>query len=186
MYFSLFSKGNITFPAINFIGAQPYASLNSNALTIINDRIVIPITAVNSGSKAKAVRLKAVINKGSTFHNTLCFKYIKLPTPIGTMTLDNFQTISPAFVILPKSSTTKILGFTQKPMISEVKGDLIIDVWYQIDAEVEQWKKAFRIVWNQWPKLVQSYSLGNFVSSINFEFTESFNHEYKSDILKEK
>ena len=186
MYFSLFSKGKLTFPTTNFIGAQAYATSDGNAINITNDRIVVPLTAINSGSKAKSVRFKAVVNKESIFHNAIGFESIRLPTPTGIMALDDFQTISPSFVIMPKSSTTKILGFTQLPLIRNVKGDLIIDVWYQTDAEVENWEKAFRIVWDQWPKLVQSYTAGNFVSSTNFKFTGSFYEEYKANILDEK
>ena len=102
------------------------------------------------------------------------------------MTLDDFQSISRPFVIMPKSSETEIIGLTQQPLISNLR-DLTIslDVWYQVDEDTKYWKKAFRIEWEQWPKLVEKYSHGNFVYSSNLKFNSRFDNNYDASILNE-
>ncbi len=87
---------------------------------------------------------------------------------------------------MPRSSTTQILGFTQLPHIAKVTAEnLKIDVWYQVDGEVGRWKKAFRIIWDQWPKIVSTYSKGDFVSSSNSKFQRGFCESYDASILNE-
>lgn len=186
LYFSLFYKGKLNFPSINFIAAQAYATLTNGKIDLTNDRIVLPITCINSGNKARSVRFKAIVNGKHVFHNSLGFDYIKLPNPIETMSLDNFQRIAPSFVVMPRSSNTQTLGFTQLPYISNDTFDnLSVDVWYQVDEKDQKWKKAFRIIWKQWPKLIKSYSNGGFVSSTNIEFQSQFDESYNSSILDE-
>ena len=184
--FSFFWKGRLTFPSVNFIGAQAYAKREKEKIELVNDRIVIPLTATNSGVRPRSLRFKAVVNGKWVYHNSLHFSEIKLPNPSESMTLDDFHSISRPFVIMPRSSETKIIGFTQQPLISGLRDlSLSLDVWYQEDEDTKNWKRAFRIDWDQWPKLAVNYSNGNFVSSLNLKFNSSFDITYDPSILCE-
>ena len=147
------------------------------------------IESIKLGAKVRSLRFKAIINGVSKpLHNSIRFNSIGLNPVDGILKLDDFQEVAMDFTVMPKSSKTDIMGFVQvSGLLSRyAKRTLQVDLWYQEPARTLEWKIAYRINWDQWPKLAEDYLTGSFVSSVNFDVRFDFEPDYDSKIIEER
>lgn len=142
------------------------------------DLIFIPLSAVTTGTKPRVLRFKLVLNNTHVYHGNY------------ELNLTNLSSLkNPASFLLPASGNTviprqvfsKVLCFSQRPLLTELKGPPILDLWYE---ERECWCKGFRVTWSDWPKLKEIFDqFGYIATSENYEYKTAFTPDYGVDLL---
>lgn len=142
------------------------------------DLVLIPLSVVTTGARPRVLRFKLILNDTHVYHGNYELKATQLSALKNPA---SFLLPASGNTVLPKQVFSKILCFSQLPILTDLMEPPIMDLWYE---EMDGWHPGFRLKWSDWPKLKESFDhFGYIGTSENFEFETEFTPKYGLDLL---
>ena len=143
------------------------------------DLVLVPLSVITTGARPRVLRFKLILNGVYVYHGNYELNVTQLSALKNPA---SFLLPASGNTILPKQVFSKILCFSQLPILTGLADPLILDLWYE---EMDSWHPGFRIKWLDWPTLKESFDHFGYIStSENFEFETEFTPEYGLELLR--
>jgi hypothetical protein len=192
-YIAYFRQGTIVLSKPVYIGARQLtqneidaAIENRKIYTTLGgspkaaqDLVLVPLSVITTGARPRVLRFKLILNDEHVYHGNFELNVT------GLSALNNpasFLLPASGNTVLPRQVFSKILCFSQRPLLTGLADPPTLDLWYE---EMDSWHPGFRIKWLDWPTLKESFDHFGYIStSENFEFETEFTPEYDLELLR--
>lgn len=195
-YLTYFRLGKIVLSKPSYIGARQLAQQEIDAAVEnkevaptftqendglpepAQDLIFIPLSVVTTETKPRVLRFKLVLNNTYVYHGNYELNLTKLSSLKNPA---SFLLPASGNTVIPRQVFSKVLCFSQLPLLTGLKEPPIFDLWYE---ERECWRKGFRVIWSDWSKLKGTFDQFGYIgTSENYEYKTEFTPDYGLDLL---